>query len=152
MKVKITRVHAGQSLIDLAIQEYGSIEGMFLIMLANRDLILNLTDDIAPGAALKIWPLKVVKQIVTETESLTPFLPTILQWLAMTGGGGSGSGSGTTGLNDSDYVHVRGDEVVRGIKTFIDAVKTNEIEEIGDGGVSVEGIYMKDGVLDLGTF
>ncbi|MCK9452872.1 MAG: hypothetical protein M0Q90_14350 [Bacteroidales bacterium] len=140
----------GQSLIDIAIQEYQATEGMFLLMLANQSVVSSLTTDLEPGTELQVWPVKVVKQVVERTESLAPYLGIIMQWIAAVG---AGSGGGTGGnLNDGDYVHIRGDEVVSGIKTFVNTIQTLQIEEIADQGISVEGIYMKDGVLDAGTF
>lgn len=145
---KIIRVQRGQSLIDLAIQEYKAVEGMFLLMLANQEVVTSLTVDLEPGTALKVWPVKVVKEIAQRTESLTPYLSVLMQWITAVGPGSGGGG----GLNDGDYVHIRGDEVVSGIKTFVNTIKTSEIEEIANEGISVEGIFMKDGVLDAGTF
>lgn len=150
MVAKIIYVQPGQSLIDIAIQVYKATEGMFLLMLANQEMVTSLTVDLEPGTALKVWPVKVVKEMAERTESLTPYLSILMQWIAAVGGG-SGGGTGG-GLNDSDYVHIRGDEVVSGIKTFVNTIQTSQIEEIADSGVSVEGIYMKDGVLDAGTF
>lgn len=146
---KIINVQRGQSLVDLAIQEYKAVEGMFLLMLANQEVVTSLTIDLEPGTPLKVWPVKVVKEIAERTESLAPYLSVLMQWITALGGGTGGTGGG---LNDGDYVHIRGDEVVSGIKTFVNTIKTSEIEEIADEGVSVEGIYIKDGVLDAGTF
>lgn len=150
MVAKLIHVQPGQSLIDLAIQEYKATEGMFLLMLANQDVVTSLTVDLEPGTALKVWPVKVVKEMAERTESLTPYLSILMQWIVAVGGG-TGGGTGG-GLNDGDYVHIRGDEVVSGIKTFVNTIKTSQIEEIDDSGVSVEGIIIKDGVLDAGTF
>ncbi|GAB1403031.1 hypothetical protein MASR1M74_02090 [Lentimicrobium sp.] len=150
MVAKLIHVQPGQSLIDLAIQEYKATEGMFLLMLANQDVVTSLTVDLEPGTALKVWPVKVVKEMAERTESLTPYLSILMQWIVAVGGG-TGGGTGG-GLNDGDYVHIRGDEVVSGIKTFVNTIKTSQIEEIADSGVSVEGIIIKDGVLDAGTF
>lgn len=145
---KIIKVQRGQSLVDLAIQEYKAVEGMFLLMLANQELVTSLTVDLEPGTTLKVWPVKVIKEIAQRTESLTPYLSILMQWITAVGAGSTGGG----GLNDGDYVHIRGDEVVSGIKTFVNTIKTSEIEEIANEGISVEGIFMKDGVLDAGTF
>lgn len=150
MVAKLIHVQPGQSLIDVAIQEYKATEGMFLLMLANQDVVTSLTVDLEPGTALKVWPVKVVKEMAERTESLTPYLSILMQWIVAVGGG-TGGGTGG-GLNDGDYVHIRGDEVVSGIKTFVNTIKTSQIEEIADSGVSVEGIIIKDGVLDAGTF
>lgn len=151
MVAKLIYVQPGQSIVDIAIQEYKAVEGMFLLMLANRGVIASLTDDLKPGTALTVWPIKVVKQVAERNESLAPYLSFIMQWIAAVGSG-SGSGGGSGGLNDADYVHIRGDEVVSGIKTFVNTIKTATIEEIADSGVTVEGILLKDGVLDSGTF
>ncbi|KAF0190439.1 MAG: hypothetical protein FD166_3804 [Bacteroidetes bacterium] len=48
-------------------------------------------------------------------------------------------------MNDGDYVHIRGDEVVDGIKSFLQVVKANAIEEKDASGVNVEGVIIKDG-------
>lgn len=150
MKAKIVIVQANESLIDIAIREYQSVEGAFLIMLTNSKVVQSITADLIPGTSLTIWPLKVVKEVAEKTESLTPYLPIIMQWI-MSSGGSTGGGTGG-GLNDGDYVHIRGDESVFGEKSFHDMVKTNVIEEIGNEGVQIEDFYMKDGVIDLGTF
>lgn len=150
MKIKRIITQPGQSLLDIAIQEYKATEGMFLLMLANQGVVSSLTADLEPGTELQVWTVKVVQQVVERTESLAPYLSVIMQWIAAVG---AGSGAGTGGnLNDGDYVHIRGDEVVSGIKTFVNTIQTSQIEEIADQGVSVEGIYIKDGVLDAGTF
>jgi hypothetical protein len=149
MKAKLIQTQVNQSLFDIAIQEYGAAEGVFLVMMANRDVIESITDDIVPGTALKIWPVKVVRQLAEQTESLNAYLPVLMQWIALVSNGGS---SGGGGLNDGDYVHIRGDEIVSGIKTFVNTIRTSEIEEITNEGVTVEGITFKDGVLDAGTF
>jgi len=149
MKAKIVLVQANQSLIDIAIKEYQSVEGAFLIMLTNKDVVPNVTAVLNPGTPLTIWPLKTVKEVAERTESIRPYLPIIMQWI-MSSGGTSGGGSG--GLNDGDYVHIRGDESVFGEKSFHDKVKANTIEEIGNEGLMIEDIFFKDGKLDLGTF
>jgi len=147
---KLIYVQTGQSLVDLAIQEYKAVEGMFLLMLANQEVVASLTIDLKPGTPLKVWPVKVVKEMAQRTESLTPYLSISMQWIAAVG---SGTGGGTGGgLNDGDYVHIRGDEIVSGIKTFVDKIQTAQIEDIANSGVDVDGVLMKDGVLDAGTF
>ncbi len=147
---KIIKVQRGQSLVDLAIQEYKAVEGMFLLMLANQDVVTSLTVDLEPGTSLKIWPVKVIQEMAERAESLKPYLSILMQWIAAVG---SGTGGGTGGgLNDGDYVHIRGDEIVSGIKTFVDKIQTAQIEDIANSGVDVDGVLMKDGVLDAGTF
>lgn len=149
-RLKTVIVQAGQSLVDLAIQEYAAVEGIFLLMMANQDKVDRITQDLTPGESLVIWPVKMVEDLVALEEGLMPYLPILMQWIVMLGGGGGGTG---TGLNDGDYVHIRGDEVVDGIKSFLKTVKTNEILGFGPSdGVNVEGFHFNDGVIDLGTF
>lgn len=149
-KIKTIKVKAFQSMFDLAIQEYGAAEGVFLVMMANADKLTSITQDIVAGETLNIWPVKLVEDVVINEESLTPYLPILMQWFIMVGGGSTG---GTGGLNDGDYVHIRGNEVVDGIKSFLKPVKTNEIYGFGDDdGVNIEGIFINEGVMDLGTF
>jgi len=144
-------VKAFQSLFDIAIQEYGTAEGAFTVMMANLDKITSITQDLTPGDTLKIWPVQVLEDVVKNEESLTPYLPILMQWIIMIGGIGAG-GTGS-GLIDSDYVHIRGNEVVDGIKSFLDPVRANEVRGFGeDDGVDVEGIFINDGVIDLGSF
>lgn len=151
MLAKIIYVKRGQSLTDIAIQEYKAVEGMFLVMLANQPTITGITMPLVPGTALKIWSIKLVEAVAAESESLVPFLPVLMTWITIinnnTGGGGTGGG-----LNDGDYVHIVGDEVVDGIKSFLQVVKTNAIEEKDAAGVSVEGVIIKDGTLFGGSF
>lgn len=147
MKAKIIRVQVNQSLFDIAIQEYGSAEGVFLIMLANRDVVPNITADIDPGTVLKVWPVKVVRQVVEQTESLAPFLPVIMQWLSMIGSVGNGGA-----LDPTDFVHIRGDEIISGIKSFTDQIRTNHINDLANEGIMIEGVRIYNGVIDEGTW
>lgn len=151
MRAKIVIVQANESLIDIAIREYQSVEGTFLIMITNSKVVPSITADIAPGTPLSIWPLRVVKEVAEKTESLTPYLPIIMQWI-MSSGGTTGGGSGGNEWNDGDYLHTRGDETATGVKTLIDGVRTNVIEEIGNEGLSLEGVKIKDDVIDMGTW
>lgn len=149
-KVKTIVVQAFQSLFDIAIQEYGRAEEIFLVMMANADKISSITQDLVPGDMLKIWPAEMVEEVVRKEESLIPYVPVLMQWIMMIGGMGGGTGNN---LNDGDYVHIRGNEVVDGIKSFLDTVKTNEIRGFGEeDGVDIEGIMINDGVIDLGGF
>ena len=145
MLAKIIYVKRGQTLTDIAIQEYKAVEGIFLIMLANQPLITSLTMTLVPGTPLTIWSIKLVEAVAAESESLVPFIPILMTWITIinnnTGGGGGTGG----GLNDGDYVHIRGDEVVDGIKSFLQVVKANAIEEKDASGVNVEGVIIKDG-------
>jgi len=152
MQVKNIHITPGQNLFDIAIREYGSVEGVFLVMLANTDKIQSITDDLVPGQSLTIWPLKIVQDVVAQEESLSSYLPVLMQWAAAIGSqAGSGTGSGSN-LNDADYVHVRGDEIIAGIKTYLQELKVNQLEEAGTEGINIEGVNIDDGVIDLGTF
>lgn len=150
--VKLIYVQPGQTLTDIAIQEYKATEGIFLVMLANQPVITGITMPLIPGTALKIWSIKLVEAVAAESESLVPFLPVLMTWITIinnnTGGGGGTGG----GLNDGDYVHIVGDEVVDGVKSFLQVVKTNAIEEKDASGVNVEGVVIKDGTLFGGSF
>lgn len=149
-KIKQVRVKAFQSLFDIAIQEYQNAEGVFAIMMANLDRISSITQDLIPGEMLNIWPGELLEEVVNTEESLTPYLPVLMQWIMMIGGINSGTGNN---LNDGDYVHIRGNEVVDGIKSFMQTVKTNEIRGLGSSdGVDIEGIFVNEGVIDLGNF
>lgn len=49
-----TQVMRGQTIWDLAIQEYGSVEGVFLLIQDNADQLDSLDDDLVPGQVLRI--------------------------------------------------------------------------------------------------
>mgnify|MGYP001228288781 CR=1 FL=1 len=152
MIVKTIYIAPGQTLFDIAVQEYGSVEGVFLVMLANTDKIQSITDDLVPGQSLTIWPLKIVQDVVAQEESLSSYLPVLMQWAAAIGSqAGSGTGSGSN-LNDADYVHVRGDEIIAGIKTYLQELKVSQLEEAGTEGIDIEGFKFDDDILDLGVF
>lgn len=150
---KIIRVKRGQSLIDIALQEYVATEGIFLLMMANQGVITSVTMPLVPGTPLTVWSIKLVEAVAAESDSLVPFIPILMTWITIinnnTGGGGGGTGGG---LNDGDYVHIRGDEVIDGIKSFLQVVKMNAIEEKDASGVNVEGVVIKDGTLFGGSF
>lgn len=54
-------VYAGQNLPDLALQEYGGVEGLFTLMSDNG---LALDADFVPGAMLRISPVKTRADVV----------------------------------------------------------------------------------------
>ncbi len=154
MIVKTIYIAPGQTLFDIAVQEYSSVEGVFLVMLANSSVISSITDDLVPGQKLTIWPVKVIEEIVSQEESLASYMPVFQQWLAAMGGNYSQStgGSGGSTFNDADYVHVRGDELIAGIKTVLQEMRVNKLEEAGIEGIDIEGFKFDDDILDLGTF
>lgn len=55
-------VYAGQNTPDLALQEYGSIEGLFMLILDNS---LAADSDFVPGTMLKVRAEKVRKDVVS---------------------------------------------------------------------------------------
>ncbi|KAF0190440.1 MAG: hypothetical protein FD166_3805 [Bacteroidetes bacterium] len=83
MLAKIIYVKRGQTLTDIAIQEYKAVEGIFLIMLANQPLITSLTMTLVPGTPLTIWSIKLVEAVAAESESLVPFIPILMTWITI---------------------------------------------------------------------
>lgn len=150
-RAKIIHVQAGQSLIDIALQEYGATEGIFLLMMANKGVITSVTMPLVPGTPLTVWSIKLVEAVAAESDSLVPFIPVLMTWITIINNNSGGGGTGG-GLNDGDYVHIRGDEVVDGIKSFLQVIKTNAIEEKDSSGVSIEGVTVKDNTLFGGSY
>ncbi|PKP46816.1 MAG: hypothetical protein CVT94_13460 [Bacteroidetes bacterium HGW-Bacteroidetes-11] len=68
--IKLVPVLAGQNIWDIAQQEYGSAEGVILILQANPEL--SVTDELAPGRVLNIWTEKAI-QTLSEIISVQPF-------------------------------------------------------------------------------
>ncbi len=154
MKAKVIIVRDGQTLVDIAIQEYGVFEGIFLVAFANTSKINSITQDLIAGMQLVIWDAALAFEVISQkSDELEDYLSVLTTWMGgVVGFGGSGGGGGS-GLNDEDYVHIRGDEIVQGVKTFISGIETDNIEEAEeDSGVTVEGVMIKDGVLDAGNF
>lgn len=64
MKVTVLQ---GQSLLDIATQVYGSVEGVYSLAMDNG---ISVTDDIAPGSLLEYDNTNIVnKSIVSYLES-----------------------------------------------------------------------------------
>ena len=64
-KIKTITVKAGQTIADIAIQEYGTVEGMVLIVQANPGL--NITSALVAGSELVIFndvTVSLVKEVV----------------------------------------------------------------------------------------
>jgi hypothetical protein len=63
-----------QTVFDIAIQEYGSAEGCFLLMADNPDKITHLTMDLVPGTILKIISEPVNKPVASymRTNNIQP--------------------------------------------------------------------------------
>lgn len=54
MKARKVKVQDRQTVFDIAIQEYGSVEACFVLMADNPDKITSLTMDLVPGTILNI--------------------------------------------------------------------------------------------------
>jgi hypothetical protein len=150
MQIKQIYCLPNQTLLDIAVQEYGGVEGVFLLMLANRDKVMSITQILVPGDSLFVWPLKIVERVASTNPELTSSLPFIIQLISLTGSV-TQSSSATT-LSDADYVHIGGNELVDGIKTFLDELRTDAIADASGVGIVIEGLMINDGVVDLGYF
>lgn len=54
MDYKEIVVKNGQSLLDISVQEYGNVEGVFALVIDNTDKINAFSDVLIPGTKLKI--------------------------------------------------------------------------------------------------
>lgn len=54
MLFKTIYVQAGQSLVDIAIQEYGNVEGIFKLLVHNKGLLSGITDELLAGDMLLV--------------------------------------------------------------------------------------------------
>ncbi len=152
-KIPKIQVKAGQTLFDLAIQEYGTVEGMYLLLLANSNSIEGITADLDPGQELLVWPVHVLQEFIEREEAALAYAGLIMNWLVRIGLSSTGSGSvngGGSEWNDSDYVHIRGDEVIAGIKRFLSPIKVDKILPGGKDGVDLNGLYIAEGIIDMG--
>lgn len=55
----------GQALWDLAIQCYGSVEGVFALIQDNADQLASLDDDLHPGQVLRVRTAPVDRDMAT---------------------------------------------------------------------------------------
>lgn len=51
---KTIEVKAGQSLVDIAIQEYGNVEGVFKFLVHNKGVLSGITDELLAGDKLAV--------------------------------------------------------------------------------------------------
>lgn len=58
-------VMRGQALWDLAIQCYGSVEGVFALIQDNADQLASLDDDLHPGQVLRVRTAPVDRDLAT---------------------------------------------------------------------------------------
>jgi hypothetical protein len=64
--MKTIIVGDGQTIFDIAIQEYGGIEGILLLMSDNGDKIPSITSELKAGLKLKIKSLPVNASVVAS--------------------------------------------------------------------------------------
>lgn len=58
-------VMRGQTIWDLAIQRYGSVEGVFALLADNADQLDSLDNDVVPGQVLRVVAAPVDKDVAT---------------------------------------------------------------------------------------
>lgn len=132
-----------QAVMDIAIQEYGSSEGVWLLLTLNEDKLDTVTDEPVPGTELDILELS----DISTTAQSTVNLPTVTQQQQITIGGGGGGGT------SGEYVRLVGDDIIEGIKTFLTKIRTNRIEPIVEGqNININNVPIGDGVIDAGEF
>lgn len=140
--MKTIKTQNNQAVMDIAIQEYGSPEGVWLLLTLNSDKIETITDEPMPGTELSILELS---DITMQRQSAIE-LPVVTgqQQITLPGGGGGTSG---------DYVRLIGDDIIEGIKTFLTKIRVNRIEPIVEGqNININNVPISDGVIDAGTF
>ncbi len=76
--IKTITVKGGQTVPDIAIQEYGNLEAVVLVLQANPGL--SITTDLTHGQELIIWT-DVAVQVVTEILSTEPYASNLQQLL-----------------------------------------------------------------------
>lgn len=67
-------VQTGQSIVDLAIQKYGSADGIFALLADNPSLVANWHDDPDPGTSVyvKSPPVNVVVHQYYANNTISP--------------------------------------------------------------------------------
>ena len=81
MQIKQIYCLQNQTLLDIAVQEYGSVEGVILLLQANPGL--GITDTLLPGQELVVWTDEAVKTMeeAIKTEPYASQLQSLLtQW------------------------------------------------------------------------
>lgn len=90
-KIKTITVKAGQTIADIAIQEYGTVEGMVLIVQANPGL--NITSALVAGSELVIFndvTVSLVKEVVKIEPYASQLQNLLMQWATLVPGIGGG--------------------------------------------------------------
>lgn|SRR5574343_123395 len=82
VSAKIIHVIANQSLWDIAMQEYKAAEAVFLVFMANRDVLGSITEELEPGMPLKILPWNAS---TPSTGSDTGYAASFMHWVALAG-------------------------------------------------------------------
>lgn len=77
-KIKSVTVQAGQTIWDIAVQEYGTPEGSILLLQANPDI--SLATVLTPGSELVVWAPEAVKAL-TEILKIDPYASSIQSML-----------------------------------------------------------------------
>ena len=80
-------IQAGQSLVDIALQEYGTVEGIILLLTVNPGL--TVTGDLVPGSLLNIVDDS-VKKMVANATAVEPYASqlqsVLMQWITLASG------------------------------------------------------------------
>lgn len=85
MGVKIIHVIAGQTLWDIAVQEYKAAEAVFLVLMANRDVVGGITEELEPGMPLKIIPWDATGLSTSSTGSDAGYAASFMHWVSLAG-------------------------------------------------------------------
>lgn len=84
LDIKTINVELGQSIWDIAIQEYKTPEGVILIVQANPGL--NITDELAAGQELIIWTevsVSLVNEIIKTEPYASQLQSLLMQWATL---------------------------------------------------------------------
>jgi|LSQX01.2.fsa_nt_gb hypothetical protein len=83
--IKIIHVAEGQTIWDIALQEYQNPEAVFIVYLANRDVLSSITHELEANMPLRILPY--VDEIVMQTDdSLSlAYAAGFMHWMACGG-------------------------------------------------------------------
>lgn len=67
--MKVVEIKYGQSLFDIAIQEYGSVEGVFWLVEDNN--LSGIVDNVYEGDTLNVRETIINKQVITDLREKT---------------------------------------------------------------------------------
>lgn len=82
--IKVIQVKANQTVVDIAIQEYGIAEGMILVLQANPGI--NVTTALEPGQELNIFSditINLIKEIVKSEPYASQLQNILMQWFSL---------------------------------------------------------------------